>query len=134
MQDRLGLKLASYLSLGSDELSYEATERLRAARVRALAARKRPQTQTAVGLSSQGGVAVLLGPFERIGWWHRLVSVMPLIALVMGLLTINQLQNERRAQEVAEVDSALLTDELPPSAYVDAGFMAFLNSSAEVDN
>eukprot|EP01041_Mallomonas_annulata_P027594 gene27594-49237_t len=46
---------------------------------------------------------------------------MPLIALVVGLLTINSVQNDNRAQEVAEVDAALLTDDLPPAAFSDPG-------------
>jgi hypothetical protein len=34
------------------------------------------------------------------------------------------------AQELAEVDTAILTDELPPNAYTDAGFAQFLKASA----
>ena len=30
--------------------------------------------------------------------------------------------------EVAEVDAAILTDDLPPSAYTDPGFAQFLKS------
>jgi hypothetical protein len=37
-------------------------------------------------------------------------------------------QNEHRAHEVAEVDAALLTDDLPPSAYADPGFIQFLKA------
>jgi hypothetical protein len=54
---------------------------------------------------------------------------MPLIALVVGLLTINSVQNDNRAQEVAEVDAALLTDDLPPAAFSDPGFVQFLKTS-----
>ena len=50
----------------------------------------------------------------------------PLVVLAAGLIVINTVQNERRASEVAEVDAALLTDDLPPSAYADPGFGQFL--------
>jgi hypothetical protein len=50
---------------------------------------------------------------------------------VAGLVLIHGIQNERRANEVAEVDAALLTDDLPPSAYADPGFIQFLKQSGQ---
>jgi hypothetical protein len=41
---------------------------------------------------------------------------------------IHSAQTDRRASELAEVDAALLTDDLPPSAYADPGFVQFLKS------
>ena len=46
-------------------------------------------------------------------------------------LSINVIQNDNRAEEVAEVDAALLTDDLPPAAYADPGFMQFLNGTGD---
>ena len=37
---------------------------------------------------------------------------------------------DERLNEVAEVDAALLTDDLPPEAYADPGFMQFLKTAA----
>ena len=51
------------------------------------------------------------------------------LALVAGLVFINGIVNEDRANEVAEVDAALLTDDLPPAAYTDAGFIQYLKVS-----
>jgi hypothetical protein len=51
----------------------------------------------------------------------------------VGLLTINMVLDEYRANEVAEVDSALLTDDLPPTAYTDPGFVHFLKLSVTED-
>ena len=59
-----------------------------------------------------------------------MASVLPLVALVAGLVLINGIQNEDRANEVAEVDTALLTDDLPPAAYTDSGFIQYLKSAA----
>jgi Protein of unknown function (DUF3619) len=128
-QDRFALKAASYLSAGAADLPYDISERLRAARVQAVSKRKIAKTQTAGNVVSNGHSAALSwGSHDGLNWWSRIGSVVPLIALVVGLLTINSVQNDNRAKEVAEVDSALLTDELPPAAFADAGFVQFLKA------
>nr|MBP6404820.1 DUF3619 family protein [Ramlibacter sp.] len=125
LQDRLGRQIAARLSADSG-LSHEVSERLRAARVRALARRKVVSTPV---LGVTGGVATLGFDAGQPGFWGRLASALPLVALAAGLVAINVIQNENRAEEVAEVDAALLTDDLPPAAYADPGFMQFLNSA-----
>ena len=62
------------------------------------------------------------------GWWTRIGAIIPLIALVAGLIVITTLQEDSRTNELAEVDAALLTDDLPPAAYTDPGFAQFLKS------
>ena len=127
LQDRFGLKTASYLSAAASDLPYDISERLRAARVQAVSKRQVAKIQTAGGVVNSGGSAALTwGSDEGLGWWGRVGSVLPLIALVAGLLAINSFQNDSRARELAEVDSALLTDELPPAAFADPGFVQFL--------
>lgn len=127
LQDRFGFKTASYLSAASADLPYDISERLRAARAQAVSKRKVVKTQTAGSVVNSGGSAALTwGSDESLGWWGRIGSVLPLVALVVGLLAINSVQNDNRAQELAEVDSALLTDELPPAAFADPGFVQFL--------
>lgn len=130
LQNRFALKAASYLSAGAAALPYDISERLRAARVQAVSTRKIARVQTTGHVISNGRAAVLgWGSDDGLNWWSRIASVMPLIALVIGLLTINSVQNENRAQEVAEVDAALLTDELPPAAFADPGFVQFLKAT-----
>ena len=130
LQDRFALKAASYLSAGTSSLPYDVSERLRAARMQALASRKIAKTVTASSVVGNAGSAALTwGSDDRLNWWSRIGSVVPLIALVVGLLTINSIQNDNRAREVAEVDSALLTDELPPAAFADPGFVQFLKTT-----
>ena len=63
---------------------------------------------------------------EGLGLWSVLASSLPLLALVVGLLTIQAVKDDHIAVEIAATDSALLTDELPPHAYTDAGFAQFL--------
>jgi hypothetical protein len=127
-QDRFGRQVAARLSAGTVELPYEITERLRAARMQALTLRKSAALSFASGLSLSGGAAALNFGEEGLGLWGRIGSAIPLIALVAGLLLIHSVQNDRRANEVAEVDAALLTDDLPPAAYADPGFAQFLKT------
>jgi len=125
-QDQFGRRVAARLDAGADELPHDITERLRAARVQALA-RRQVGLQAAQSVSATAGQATLTGD-EHVSLWRRLASVLPLLVLAAGLVTIHVIQNERRASEVAEVDAALLTDELPPAAYADPGFVQFLKS------
>ena len=134
LQDRFAHKAAAYLSTGTANLPHDVSERLRAARVQAVAKRKIAKIQTAGSTVNIGGSAALTwgnasNSTDGLGWWGRIGSVMPLLALVVGLLTINSIQNDNRAQEVAEVDAALLTDDLPPAAFSDPGFVQFLKTN-----
>jgi len=131
-QDRFGLKVAARLSQGLPELPHDITERLRAARVQALAHRRLARTQTAATVVASGAAATLTFGDERLGWWGRIASVLPIVVLVVGMVTISTEQSKRHAVEVAEVDTALLTDDLPPAAYTDPGFLQFLKSSKDL--
>ena len=130
LQNRFALKATSYLSAGTADLPYDISERLRAARVQAVSKRKMVQSQSATSVVSVGNSAALTwGGDEGFSGWSRIALVFPFIALVVGLLTINSVQIDNRAQEVAEVDTALLIDELPPAAFADPGFVQFLKST-----
>jgi hypothetical protein len=129
--DQFGRAVAMRLTAGAGEMPYEARERLRAARVRALAIRKKPATAPVV--VGRGAAATLaLGGDER-SLWNRVASVLPLIVLAAGLVLIHSIQTDRRASELAEVDAALLTDDLPPAAYADPGFAQYLKSSGRTE-
>jgi hypothetical protein len=124
LADQFGRAVARRLDAGTQEMDYAAGERLRAARVRALALRK--QEETAPVVVGRGGAATL--GFGERSWFNRIASVLPLVVLAAGLVLIYSVQAERRASELAEVDAALLTDDLPPAAYADPGFVQFLKT------
>lgn len=125
-QDRLGLLISARLSDAADNLPYDISERLRAARVQAMGKRKLAISRTATSMAtSAGGTTLTLGD-EHLSWWERLGAAIPLLVLVIGLIAINVVQNDNRANELAEIDAALLTDDLPPAAYADPGFTQFL--------
>ena len=130
-QDEFGLRIAARLNSASLDLPHDISERLRAARTRAVAARLKTQTQvqTSTGIVQQNGAALLnFGGDEGLNIWSRLASLLPLIALVAGLALIQNIMDDDRANELAEVDSALLIDDLPPAAYADPGFLQFLKN------
>ena len=125
--DRQGLKLAAQLRLGEADLGYDVQERLRAARERALAQRKVEVVRHAPSWVDQGPAAALTwGGDDRMGLWGKLSGALALGALVLGLLGISDQLSDERARELADVDMALLTDELPPEAFADPGFLQFL--------
>ena len=130
-QDQFGLRIAAQLNSASLDLPHDISERLRAARTRAVAARLKPQTrlQTSTAAIHQNGAALLnFGGDEGLNIWSRLASLLPLIALVAGLALIQNIMDDDRANELAEIDSALLVDDLPPAAYADPGFLQFLKN------
>ncbi len=122
--DPFGRRVAARLSAGSESLPRDVAERLRAARVRAVSRRKIAITPLPARRHALAGAGRLVE--EGLGFWGRLVSALPVVMLAAGLVAIHLVQNEIRATEVAEVDAALLTDDLPPAAYTDPGFVQFL--------
>ena len=129
VEDQFGQRVAARLSAGSQELPHDIGERLRVARAQAVAARKLPPQLRTAPVAVQSGHTVTLGG----SWWTRIGSAVPLIALVAGLITISVMQDDDRASELAEVDSALLTGDLPPAAYTDPGFAQFLKADSASD-
>jgi Protein of unknown function (DUF3619) len=129
LQDAFARKVVSRLSTAADDLPHDISERLKVARTQALAKRRVVKTVVAHEVSVSGNTLVLNGGTDRQGLWGWLGSVLPLVALVAGLLTIAVIQDDMRASEIAAVDAELLTDVLPPAAYTDPGFLQFLRSN-----
>ncbi len=133
-QDQFARNVVARLSESTADMPHDISERLRVARMQALAKRKvAPAIRTATVVLGQGGAASLSFGDESPGWWSRIASALPIFALVAGLLTIYVVQNDNRTDELAEVDSALLTDDLPTAAYTDPGFVEFLKSSRDTN-
>ena len=51
---------------------------------------------------------------------------LPILALLVGLVAIDRLLDDKAAQDLARLDAALLVDDPPPAAYADPGFQQFL--------
>lgn len=96
-------------------------ERLRTAREQALA-RQRPEPVSALRWADN-----VLGRFD--GWWGVSARVLlPLAVLGLAVSGIYTWQEKRRVAELAEIDSQLLSDDLPIDAYLDRGFQNWLKS------
>jgi hypothetical protein len=126
-QDRLGRNIAARLSDTTQSIPNDIAERLKVARMQALAKRKVVKLQTATHVNVQSGAATLSAGDQDGGLWSRLGALIPLLGLVAGLLTIAVVQEQQRASEIADVDVELLADDLPPDAYTDPGFAHFLS-------
>ncbi len=137
--DRFGMSIAARLSDASEALPHDISERLRVARSQAVAKRKlvaAPRTASVV-VANGSSATLSLGSGDGSGdddfsLWNRLISALPLLALMAGLVGIHLFQNERRANEIAEIDAALLSDDLPPAAYTDPGFVQFLKAKRDL--
>ncbi len=125
--DQLGRHFSAQLSMATPGLPHDITERLRVARQLAMAQRK-PEIQLGFAKNThvQSNGSLIASGDEGLNLWSILGSALPLLALVIGLATIQWIQQDSRTNELAAIDSALLTDELPPDAYADAGFVQFL--------
>jgi len=132
-QDVFARQIASGLDASLEDLPHHVSERLSVARLRALTLQKKPVQQPvfAPSIQIQNGVATLSAGPTNNHFWEKLVSLFPLLVLLLGLVVIYEFQNELRARELADVDQALLLDELPPDAYTDPGFLKFLSVPRE---
>ncbi len=131
LQSRFALRVAAKLTERSADLGPDLTERLRFAREKALErarAARAAEATVPVGVS-RGGAAIV--GLAGSGWWLKFASVLPAFALVAGLLLIQRLQDNAQIATAAEIDAALLADDLPPRAYSDAGFAEFLKTPSE---
>lgn len=128
--DQFGLASAALLRQGT--LPKEIKDRLYAARMKAISLKKpekvRVQKRALATSAGSWNSGSSNGVWDTIGW------VAPLAVLVFGLIGIAQWQDDSRINDIAEVDAALLTDDVPPDAYADSGFMAFLKNGPLSDS
>jgi hypothetical protein len=124
LEVRFARQVGTHLMNACDVLPSDIGERLRVAREQALLhARQRRLAAGAHVVANAGGSATL---GSLASWGLRVASVMPLLVLVLGLVLIHQVLERAQIDAAAEVDAALLADDLPPAAYRDAGFVEFL--------
>lgn len=121
--DEQGRRIAKLLDTAADELPAEQRARLIEARQLALS---RQCTQTASQLvpALAGTVS---GMTERSIFGVR--YLIPVAVLVLGLFGVAYMHNGG-SSDISEIDTALLTDDLPISAYLDTGFDSWLKRSS----
>jgi len=129
-ENEFGYRVRQALNEGAERLDYRTLLRLEQARGKALAAhRARTAPAWRPVLVPSGGPS--FGDEGRIGWAQRLGLAAPLLALVIGFIGIYQWQHDRRINELADIDFAVLLDDTPIGAYADKGFGALLQTSTD---
>jgi hypothetical protein len=124
--DLWGHNFTQQLDLATQNMGHDISERLRIARVRALESRPAPMRLMRYRTALQANGSISSPGDEGLNLWRILASALPLVALVMGLILVQAVQQELTESDIASIDSALLLDDLPPDAYTDPGFLQFL--------
>ena len=120
----LAYKVRHALNENLDALPVSTTERLAAARALAMSRKKADAPR---GRDAKRPLfdlkALFTGPALA-----RIAVAVPMLALVIGMGGVYQYEQQQRLAAMAEIDAAVLADELPLTAYLDHGFNAYVES------
>ena len=124
-------KVRHALNEHAESLPAATIDRLAAARKLALARKKKDApTRVMVMRGVVAGHAGML--FEQpLSWLGRLGVAAPVLVGALIFAGMYQSAQQQRVSELADIDAAVLADELPLSAYLDHGFNAYLAKRAE---
>jgi hypothetical protein len=118
-------RVRDLLNASTENLDQGVAVRLYESRCDAL--RHQAAPVTALGLAG-------FGQFVSDSLHSHYRGILAFVALAIGAVGVQVWQNDRDATELAEIDSALLSDEVPPSAYTDQGFMEWLHHLSEQED
>ena len=110
-------KVRHALNENLDNLPASTADRLASARKIAVSRKK----ADAPARLARHALAGNVGGLFNFSFLNRVGVVFPLLALAAGLAGVYQYQEEQRIAEIAELDAAVLSDELPLTAYLDHG-------------
>lgn len=124
-------KVRHVLNENLDALPPEITNRLNSARNIALSRKKSDASLRAFNMRSV--LAGNIGHFtnRQFSWLGKIGLALPLLAFIIGLAGIYEFEQQQLIFETAEIDAAVLSDELPLVAYLDHGFNAYLAKREE---
>jgi hypothetical protein len=131
---QFGARVCGQLDQGAAELPQQAAQRLYAARNAAL---QRQAAPVPIAALPHAGLGQWFGNSWHAGQrYYR--GALAFLALAVGVAGVQLWQNveqaNEQATELAAIDSELLSDELPPSAYTDPGFLKWLQQASESDD
>ena len=123
-QDELASRIAGLLDESAGKLSSRSREGLAKAREAALArySSKREPVIAPAWASTMG--AITEGSVFGVRY------LVPLAALVLGLIGVVYVQTNGVMSSIADIDMGLLTDELPLDAFLDKDFDSWLKRSS----
>jgi len=118
-------KIRRALDQRSQVLDPAVPARLAAARQSALSHKKESVRAAAPVLASGAHGATSSFRLNR-SWLQRLGIAAPILAGLVLFVSLYQYEQQNHINAIADLDAAVLADELPLSAYADHGFNAFL--------
>lgn len=117
-----GQRIRQQLNSGLQDIHPATAHRLRTARERALACQKVAVHQSAL---------VAVGTFIQHRFDNlRLTQVLAAFALLLGVALSTAWVADQRVAELGDIDSALLSNDLPVAAFTDRGFDAWLKRTS----
>lgn len=124
-EEHFAYQIRQRLNAGLNDLPCDTLQKLAAARQQALAHQKVGETQMVMGLSGKSHSL-------HSGHDHNMLRrALAITALVLGMAFAYYWDGQQSLDEMEALDSALLSDELPPEAYLDKGFSAWLKRSSD---
>jgi hypothetical protein len=123
-------KLTGYLDLGTADLRAGTAYRLQQARANVLARLAEGGPRTAPATRYAPAFAGISGGSggDRSVWTRGRMVVGVLLILAMGF-GFHQWRLYQQVRELTELDTQILTSDLPIDAYLDRGFQAWLTSN-----
>lgn len=124
-EDRIGYRVRQALNHGLKDVPPTASRRLAAARHLALSRQKQPATvlsPAAAGAGARSGNLDQQTPYLR--------QILAVVALLLGMWLSFYWHSVQYVTELEEVDSALLSDDLPPDAFLDDDFISWLTDDS----
>ena len=112
--DQIGKTVARSLDKELSHISPKVLQRLEKSRELALTQQK------------MGNTVSRPSNTPKIGFFHKLGPIGPVVVVLMLIFLIAQWQQNARIKDIVDVDTAILTDSVPPDAYADDGFRLFL--------
>ena len=128
----IAYRVRQVLDDGAGSLDAATLDRLHQARQRALQ-RHRAEALAPVWLNRPilAGAGADPGESGLMVWIRRFGLVVPLLALVVGVVGIRDWQRDRFVTDLADVDFAVLLDDTPIDTYAHQGFEVYLHSNAD---
>ena len=121
----LGVKVRHCLEASSRQLDRDIVDRLACGRQQALAKQKGLRS-TKLNLAIAG-----LGNFTSDSFMQGTRTALTLLALAMGMTGTYYWNTFQDVEEAVEIDTALLSGDLPVAAYTDQGFDSWIEHSSQ---
>jgi hypothetical protein len=118
-EERYGYRVRQLLNHGLNDIPPAASRRLEAARHLALSKQKQPVHQTALAHAGSWS-------FSSAAELPYLKQLLAITALLLGMWISFYLDSVNYVNALEEADSALLSDDLPPEAFMDNDLFEWL--------